>query len=130
MFSRTKKPSMAIDIAPLIDVVFLLLIFFMLSSNFVLPSIPLDLPKTGGTQIDGNEPVKVSMNRDGILAINGVIVTDGEFEGKLQQELLQHPNKTVSFEGDQQALLGNFVDLLNRAQQAGALKINIVHQTP
>jgi len=130
MFSRAKKPSMAIDIAPLIDVVFLLLIFFMLSSNFVLPSIPLDLPKTGGAQVDGNEPVKVAMTKDGILAINGDVVSDGEFDAKLRQVLGLHANKTVSFEGDQQALLGNFVDLLNRAQQCGAVKINIVHQTP
>ncbi|MFZ9965065.1 MAG: ExbD/TolR family protein, partial [Terrimicrobiaceae bacterium] len=45
MFARPKRPTLSIDMAPLIDVVFLLLIFFMLTSSFVPPSVPLTLPQ-------------------------------------------------------------------------------------
>ena len=56
-FIRPKRISLGLDMAPLIDIVFLLLIFFMLSSSFLNPALKLDLPQA--VKHDTNEPQQV-----------------------------------------------------------------------
>jgi len=50
-FSRRKKRYITLSIAPLVDIVFLLLIFFLLSSSYIQPSIKLNLPEAKNQNI-------------------------------------------------------------------------------
>ena len=54
-FIRSKKISMTMDIAPLIDIIFMLLLFFMLTTSFSRPSIPLKMPDAANKQKSNNE---------------------------------------------------------------------------
>ena len=87
MFSRPKRPTLSIDMAPLIDVVFLLLIFFMLTSSFVPPSVPLTLPQAASDESSDAAKVIVSLDGEGRISIAETLVSDGEFENLLKIEL-------------------------------------------
>ena len=55
-FEERKKISTSLDIAPLIDIVFLLIIFFMLTANFVMhPGIKINLPSAVSAKAEKNE---------------------------------------------------------------------------
>lgn len=128
MFVRPKRPSHTIDMAPLIDVVFLLLIFFMLTSSFTSPSLPLNLP---GASAEGSEPreaLTVSVAEDGAIAIDGEVVSLDAFEETLQTRLAAFPDKSVNFRGDRTIDYGIFVDLMDRARRTGATQFNLVHE--
>lgn len=128
MFVRPKRPSHTIDMAPLIDVVFLLLIFFMLTSSFTSPSLPLKLP---GASAEGSEPretLTVSVAEDGSIAIDGEIVTLDAFEESLRARLAGSAEKSVNFRGDRAVDYGIFVDLMDRARRTGATQFNLVHE--
>ena len=82
-FIRPKRASAGLDMAPLIDVVFLLLIFFMLTSSFLQPSIPLTLPKAAASDDPPPAPVFVSVDTSGAVYINQDAVPRGNFSAAL-----------------------------------------------
>ena len=129
MFRRPKRPTHTIDMAPLIDVVFLLLIFFMLTSSFAPPSLPLKLPSAAGENSTVRERLTVSVDAQGAIAIDGEGVSLEAFEGILRSKLAASGEKAVNFRGDRAVDYGIFVDLMDRARRTGASQFNLIHET-
>lgn len=127
-FIRPKRASAGLDMAPLIDVVFLLLIFFMLTSSFLQPSIPLALPAATTAGEPPTAPVFVSVDADGSIYVNQDAVARAEFGAKLGALLAGRDEKTVNFRGDRTMPYEVFVALMDEARQSGAVQFNIVHE--
>lgn len=129
MFLRPRCPSHMIDMAPLIDVVFLLLVFFMLTSNFVPPALPLQLPKASGEDAASGVAVVVSLDTSGTLTVDGSPVAEAEFASALARALKDAGTSTVHFRGDRSIDYGAFVDLMDRARKSGVGQFHLVHET-
>lgn len=127
MFARPKRATLSIDMAPLIDVVFLLLIFFMLTSSFVPPSVPLTLPQAATGAPSEAAKVIVSLDANGGISIAEKPITDSEFEPALRSALDQNATATVHFRGDTSVDYGAFLKLISRARAAGASQFHLVH---
>lgn len=127
MFARPKRATLSIDMAPLIDVVFLLLIFFMLTSSFVPPSVPLTLPQAASGGPSEAAKVIVSLDANGGISIAEKPVADSEFETALRTALDQNATATVHFRGDTSVDYGAFLKLISRARAAGASQFHLVH---
>jgi biopolymer transport protein ExbD len=127
-FIRPKRVSARLDMAPLIDVVFLLLIFFMLTSSFLQPSIPLALPQAAAADEPPPAPVFVSVDESGLVYVNQEPVARAEFIAKLGAVLAGRADRTVNFRGDRTMPYEVFVALMAEARQAGAVQFNIVHE--
>ena len=127
MFTRPKRPTLSIDMAPLIDVVFLLLIFFMLTSSFVPPAVPLTLPKASSGAPSEAAKVIVSLDQNGQISISEKVVADADFETALRQALDQNATAAVHFRGDTSVDYGAFLKLISRARNAGASQFHLVH---
>jgi len=127
MFSRSKRPGLSIDMAPLLDVVFLLLIFFMLTSSFVPPAVPLNLPQAASTATGDSPRVLVSLDTEGRIFLGETLVTDSDFEQALAQSLDATGTSTVHFRGDKAVDYGRFLELISRARGAGARQFHLVH---
>ena len=69
-FVRPKKVRLSLDMAPLIDIVFQLLIFFMLTSTFLNPAIQLKLPKAIQADARQMEKIVVSVDGKGDIFVN------------------------------------------------------------
>jgi biopolymer transport protein ExbD len=128
-FIRPKKVSLGLDMAPLIDVVFQLLIFFMLTSSFSNPSLKLSLPKAVTQDKKEPEYVVVSIDKSGTVFVDRTQIQLAELKGALSAKLKMYPNKSVHFRGDQEIPYKLFVQVMDTARQAGASQINIVHQS-
>ncbi|KAF3984092.1 MAG: biopolymer transporter ExbD [Methylococcales symbiont of Hymedesmia sp. n. MRB-2018] len=72
-FPRTKRPPLEITLTPMIDVVFLLLIFFMVTTTFNQQAeLKINLPKAKGTQAEAAEKMIVlTINANGTYFISG-----------------------------------------------------------
>jgi biopolymer transport protein ExbD len=127
-FIHRKKVSTAMDIAPLIDVMFMLLLFFMLTSSFLKPGIPLKLPEAGNTQVLEKEEIIISIDRDGTMYVNRQIVGLNELEEVLKQQLSYSSTKIVTFQGDENILYKRFVGVLDVVKRSGAKELNIAHE--
>ncbi|MCA9399911.1 MAG: biopolymer transporter ExbD [Candidatus Omnitrophica bacterium] len=125
---RAKKPKLSIDLAPLIDVVFQLLVFFMLTATFTNPSMKMLLPGAQANEPRTPQNIVISINKEGAIAINTQKTTLANFQTDLKQILDQSEKKSVHVRGDKDMPYKYFVQVMDLAKQAGALQINIVHQ--
>ncbi len=85
-FGLKRQRDVEVNLTPLIDVVFLLLIFFMVSTTFVSQSaIEIRLPSStsAGTKIDSSQEIEISLSKDGNVFVNQLPL------GEINSEKLQ-----------------------------------------
>lgn len=114
----------SIDIAPLIDMVFQLLIFFMLTSTFVMqPGIKVNLPKAVTSEVVKTENVEVSISSENVIYINGKVITAQELKVLLKQTAKK--NGSILIKADRRASLGRIVEVWDTCRDLGISQINI-----
>ena len=124
-FERRKKVHAHLNIAPLIDVVFLLLIFFMLSPHFVRqPGIKITLP-TGVTARLHSEDIVISITENNKLYLNGEKVTLENLLEKLRGEIGKLKKKVVIIKADKKINLGLAIKVMDIAKQVEAEEVVI-----
>lgn len=128
LFVRQRQGQSILDMTPLVDVVFQLLIFFMVSSTFVNSSMPLELPKAGGGGQVQSETLVISLGENGELMINSDKVTQDNLVEVLRGHLEERDKKTVNFRGHDTIEYARFVEILSLARKAGVEQFNIEYQ--
>jgi len=113
-----------INIAPLVDVIFQLLIFFMLTSSFALPSsIEVKLPKAITSDVVKEENVAITITSENVIYLNNKIITTKE----LRKELSKPSNKKrpLLIKADRRSSVGRVVDIWDLCRELGIERINI-----
>lgn len=127
---RQRRPSIRMELSPLIDCIFQLLIFFMLSSTFLTPAIQLTLPSaTAGTSQNELEII-VTLSEEGDVYLNNTQTSLISLKSELQRMLTESSHKSVTIRGDQNMPYSAFLDALDIAKRSGAIHVNVAHQTP
>lgn len=86
-FARRRRPPVELNLTPLIDVVFLLLIFFMVSTSFdVRRALSLELPVAEESAAVAAAPVVVAISADGHYRLNGTRVSADELRQALSRQ--------------------------------------------
>ena len=124
---RQRKPQMRMEMSPLIDCIFQLLIFFMLSSTFLTPSIPLTLPtaEAGGTP--QGQHIIITLDAEGQVYLNKQQSSFEQLEVELRALLLESESRVVTIRADQQMTYQHFIRALDIARSSGAEHVNIAH---
>lgn len=129
-FKRTLDLKARLEITPLIDVVFLLLIFFLLSSSFVLqPGIKVKLPKAKTTEITEEKEVYITIDKEGHLYLNEKFVREEKLSKKLQEIANQDSNKLIIVKADKDVLHGRVVWVLDYIKRAGLNRLAIATES-
>jgi len=129
-FERRKKIHTRLDIAPLIDVVFLLLIFFMLSSHFVThPGIKITLPTAVSAPLHSEENIIIHVAGDNSIFLNGKEVSLSALPEELKPKIEQAGEKSVIIKADQKINLGLAVKIMDIAREADAQALVISTKT-
>ena len=127
---RQRRPSIRMELSPLIDCIFQLLIFFMLSSTFLTPAIQLTLPSaTAGTSQNELEII-ITLSEEGDVYLNNTQTSLISLKSELQRMLTESSHKSVTIRGDQNMPYSAFLDALDIAKRSGAIHVNVAHQTP
>lgn len=113
-----------LDIAPLIDVIFLLLIFFMLTSSFIFqPGIKINLPKALTSEVIQRENLIIIVTGDNSLYINERLISQEELASRLK--IAAKESKPILIKSDRGASLGKVVEVWDLCRSQGIQKINI-----
>ena len=113
-----------IQMAPLIDCVFILLIFFLVATtmkvsqqdkNQPTPQIPLILPRSAAAiEAPGDEKVLVlSIDKDGKRYVEGELVSSGELNRRLQEAAAQNPKPRVRLDADRDTRFSQLLSLIH-----------------
>lgn len=128
---RRKDDGVVLEIAPLVDVVFLLLIFFLLTATFVRnPNIPVRLPQASIHQVTPEKrDVKVGITGRGELMYQGRETTLERLRVEMQQVHARSPETMVLIQADRDTRHGKVVEVMDLAKQVGFERIGIAIET-
>jgi len=113
-----------INIVPAINVIFLLLIFFILTSPLTFQSgITVRLPKTVTSDIIKDENLVVTITGENVIYLNGALVTVKELQAKLSKQ--NNQKLSVLIKADRRASVGRIVDVWNLCRILSIERINI-----
>lgn len=127
---RIEPIDMQADLMPLIDMVFILLIFFMLSSTFLKPVIQLTLP-TAITEEKSQEklPTVISIDKVGVMYINQEKIERSQLHAKLSSIVSSSnlEDLEIIFSADKSVDYAFFIQVVDELKQFNIHKISLEH---
>jgi len=125
-----RRTAAAINIAPLVDVIFLLVIFFAVSTTFLESSgLKLELPQTRSTAKQELKDLTVALDADGRLSFEGKIVEPAELKERLKALLVESDDKLVVLRADRSTAHGDVVKVMDLIRDAGASGLTVAART-
>ena len=119
-----------INITPLTDVFLVLLIIFMVTASAIQSQGKnVNLPEAAVSDVSP-QGVVVTVTKEGLVQVNDVTVPDHQLVSVLTAALEESREKFVVLRGDRQVMLGQAVNILDVAQQAGARGIGLATRRP
>ncbi len=127
---RREEATESIDISPLIDMVFILLIFFMVSTTFVKDmDLDINRPKAASAEKASNEVSRVFVDSDGAVYFDNEPVRLWALQGRIRDALSQTSEKNVLVVTDDGVPAGRLVEVVDQARLAGAGNVGVATQS-
>jgi biopolymer transport protein ExbD len=112
-----------LDMVPLINCVFLLLIFFLLTSSFIFqPGIKINLPKAVTSEVIRENTIVITITSDNRFYLNETPVTLLELKSKLEKASTVEP---VLIKADRDVILSKVVNIWDFCRDLGIRQVNI-----
>ena len=126
-FSDKTHTDASLDITPIVDTVFNLLIFFALSLNFIVtPGIKVDLPESITEEIiREREELIVVMDKDNNIFIDENIVSIDQLVTIFSEAAQKSKDTLVIIQADQEVAHGTVVRMMDTAKKAGLVRLAI-----
>jgi len=127
-FRKKKDDEPNIGIAPLVDIVFLLLIFFMVTSHYdIAAGVQIKLPRvTKKTTSPGAESrIIINVDKDGNVYLDGARVDLETLKGRLAEEVKKRGMLNLILQADSDVRHGKVVEIMDIAKNAGINSIVI-----
>lgn len=119
-FQRHKPIDSGLQIAPLLDIIFLLLLFFLLTSVFLDPGIPVNLAESTIAELQQDTlNVVITLSKSGELFVQHEAVTFEELPAKLNSLFHVHPDHDVTLKVDKETPFRLFIRLMDSVKQVG-----------
>jgi biopolymer transport protein ExbD len=126
---RTKRRSVIINVTSLIDVMFILVLFFTVSTTFVnQPAMNLDLPRAQHSQVTRQSAIIVNVGQDGSVFLNDEPMDLALLEQALVTRLATADDRAVVLKADSRVSHGTVVHILDIIKGAGVTKLTIATQ--
>lgn len=128
--NRLKLKS-ELDLTPLVNIIFILLLFLVVSSSFIQrPGIKVNLPVSPSIWGEEKERIFVSLTYDNILFLNEKRTSWEEFPRILNDAVLKLRNPLLIINADEKSTHGEIIKIMDIAKQTGIENIVIATQPP
>ena len=122
-----REPMTSFNSISLTDIIFLLLVFFLLSSTFVLqPGIKVQLPMTTYSDISSEKSIVISLTKDGTVYLNDELVNQVELGARLRQMVMNVGNPIIALRSDKASTIENLIEVMDIAKSAGGDRFMII----
>ena len=126
-FREQTQTDVQLDITPIVDTVFNLLIFFALSLNFIItPGINVNLPESITEEIiRERDELIVVMNKDDTIYVDGINISPDQLDLLLSGAAQRNQETLVIIQADQDVAHGSVVSMMDRTKKAGLKRLAI-----
>jgi len=126
-FNVTRRPDPLVDVTPMIDIVFQLVLFFMVSTTFITsPGIQVDLPRSTQEMVMADkEDINVWMTVEGAVYVNEKAVTSERLTAIFKKAAKRNPDSLVVIKADVGVTHGRVVAVMDLARNEGLVRLAI-----
>ena len=126
-FGHPRRPDPLLDVTPMIDIVFQLVLFFMVSTTFISsPGIQVDLPRSSAqTILTENDDLNIWMTVEGAVYVNDDPVDLKELRSRLHQAAERNPSTLIIVKADTGVQHGRVVQVMDLARAEGLTRLAI-----
>lgn len=128
-FERPKKSNQEVSLIPLINVIFLLLIFFMVAGTVEgIDIFEVDLPKSSEARAKPPIPSIVYLSEDGRIAVNNDIVKQENLKTIISTLFIDNPSQKITVKSDGKVPMNKLVHIMNIIEESGGIEVSLVTQ--
>lgn len=126
--SSRAKPMSEINVTPFVDVMLVLLIIFMVAAPLLTVGVPVELPKTAAKALptEQEEPLTITITREGQLSIMNTEVTDDDLIGRLRAISAERSDDKVFLRADGDISYERVVQVMGALNKGGFSNIGLV----
>lgn len=133
-FSNREPQPASIQLAPMIDIVFLLLIFFIVSWQYTRSetelSVSVPTAEEGAQKNQSRGEIIINIMADGLIRVEGLNVDLKQLQSKLTDVANKYKNQPVRIRGDGNVSYQRIVEVIDTCQKAGIWNISFATQRP
>ena len=127
--SARKKTKPVVDLSPMLDVIFQLILFFLVSTTFnLLPAINVNLPKSSTSSGAESSGITISVEENGNLWFNDEKVSEKELSdllSKFDTKEIERKNFPVLISADENVRNGKIVELFDIIRMSGFASVSL-----
>ena len=124
---RRRPPMSQINVTPFVDVMLVLLVIFMITAPLLTVGVEVDLPRSDAPPLPGDdEPLSVTVARDGTTYLQETEVTVDELIPKLKAITERRPDVRIFIRGDQEIAYGRVMEVMGALNRAGFNNLALV----
>ena len=126
-FYNFEEENIQINILPMIDVIFVILSFFIVSSLYLvrLETIPVNLPNAETANQEKDTAIVITLNLDNKVFIDEKMIDISLFENQLRSKLKNNNNKKVVLRADKSIKYGRVISILDIMRKIEGIKIGV-----
>ena len=123
---KNDQDDLTIDLTPLLDVSFIILIFFILTTTFIEEKrLAIEKPKSNSVQTGQNTEIKIAIDKNNSLYFKNKLIDPSSLREKLKDELQNTPMSSLVIEADKTSELSIFVLVVDTAKSLDIQDITI-----
>lgn len=116
-----------INVAPIVDVMLVLLVIFMITAPMLISGIKVDLPETTSKPISGQEePLAVSIDKTGKVYIMDTLIEENKLVEKLKAITKAKMDTRIFVRGDKSLSYGRIMEIVGEINAAGFSKVALI----
>lgn len=118
-------------IIPMIDIIFFLLVFFMMSTLYMVEqhTMPVSLPQAAAVQQDTQRNITVTVTKDGRILFEQEELPLALLKKRVGMEIAGQPDKVFVLRADKQVEYGQVINVLDELKMAGARRVAVAAET-
>ena len=124
----TLKEISEINMTPLMDLTFILLITFIITFPLIEQGVPINLPKGDAQSLDDGEYRTVSLDKEGVIFLDEEQTTLDVLKNDLKTFASSSPSATVYIRADEALEYGKVMKVMQGLHEAGVVKLALVTQ--
>jgi len=127
---RRRQAISDLNLTNLIDVVFALLIIFMITAPMMTQGVQVDLPQTESENVESNESIQISITNEGEIYVDHEMVSLLDFRKRFAEVFSGRSDVPVFINADKRVPYGLFVKVISEVQNVGVVKLGFLTMAP
>ena len=128
---RRRAPISEINVTPMVDVMLVLLVIFMVTAPLLTVGVPVDLPKTEASVMQGqDEPLVITVNSAGRVFLQETEMTLDVLVARLRAITQNKLDTRIFVRGDKAVVYGRIMEVMGTVNAAGFTKVALIAELP